>query len=287
MRLGRLLPSFIKKPVHGISRRYVLPVALRGAGRDSLDLIHRKIGIGNYETDEISGERFLVQSILPVLINSPAPILFDVGAHSGKYSSALQSAFPQARVIAFEPMPKPFALLRKTLGNTNVECHSLALSDQDGRASIFDYSLGQGSEHASLYSTVLKDLHHADSIQEIPVTLRTLDSFCIENRVATIDFLKIDTEGNELKVLQGGKSLIDRGAIRSIQFEFNEMNVVSRVFLRDFYDLLGGFDFYRLLPHSLLHLGAYSPRNEIFAFQNILAVNRSLVQQSSIARYIA
>jgi hypothetical protein len=36
-----------------------------------------------------------------------------------------------------------------------------------------------------------------------------------------------------------------------------------------------------------LHLGAYSPRNEIFAFQNILAVNRSLVQQSSIARYIA
>jgi hypothetical protein len=61
VRLGRLLPSFIKKPVHGISRRYVLPVALRGAGRDSLDLIHRKIGIGNYETDEISGERYLVQ----------------------------------------------------------------------------------------------------------------------------------------------------------------------------------------------------------------------------------
>ena len=87
---------------------------------------------------------------------------------------------------------------------------------------------------------VLKDLHRAKTIKETNVPLITLDAYCCAASIRGIDFLKIDTEGNELKVLKGSQAMIQKNAIRAIQFEFNEMNVVSRVFLKDFYDILAG-----------------------------------------------
>ena len=55
-----------------------------------------------------------------------------------------------------------------------------------------------------------------------------------------------------------------------------EMNTVSKVFLRDFYETLAGYRFYRLDSRRLIPLGGYQPRNEIFQFQNVLAVHSAL-----------
>jgi FkbM family methyltransferase len=203
-------------------------------------------------------------------------VLFDVGANVGTYSKALYAQFPKARIAAFEPMPATFDTLRRTLAATTVKCYSTGLSDAEGTAIIYDYDEMNG-EHASLYAGVLEELHHATKLKKTQVQLITLDAFCRTNGITGIDFLKIDAEGNELKVLQGARSMIQSNAIRAIQFEFNEMNVMSRVFLRDFYDVLKGFSFYRLLPDGLLPLGRYSSRNEIFVFQNILAINDATV----------
>lgn len=43
--------------------------------------------------------------------------------------------------------------------------------------------------------------------------------------------------------------------------------------MKDFYDLLQGFSFYRLLPGGLLPMGPYTPFHEIFQFQNIMALD--------------
>ncbi len=76
-----------------------------------------------------------------------------------------------------------------------------------------------------------------------------------------------------MEVLSGAKALLAEGRIHFIQFEFNEMNIISRVFLKDFYDLLQGFSLYRLDSNRLIPLAGYSSTNEIFKFQNLLAVN--------------
>ena len=50
------------------------------------------------------------------------------------------------------------------------------------------------------------------------------------------------------------------------------MNIVSRVFFRDFRLVLNNYDFYRLLPGGVILLGDVPLSTELFAFQNIIAI---------------
>jgi len=99
-----------------------------------------------------------------------------------------------------------------------------------------------------------------------------LDEYCKANNVSQIDLLKIDTEGFELEALQGATELLRNKAIKIIQFEFKEVNIVKRRCLKDFYELLDGFTFYRLDENRLIPLNEWQPIHEIFMSQNIVAI---------------
>ena len=107
----------------------------------------------------------------------------------------------------------------------------------------------------------------------------TLDLLCDDLGIEGIDFLKIDVEGHELEVLKGGEGLITGRKIAAIQFEIADCNTSSRVFLQDFYRKLPGHRLFRLNTNDLIPLGCYSARNEIFQFQNILALRADLVEK--------
>ncbi len=67
------------------------------------------------------------------------------------------------------------------------------------------------------------------------------------------------------------------GSIDVIQFEFNEMNVISRVFMKDFFELLPNYRIYRLLGDGVIEFEVYDPTfMEVFAFQNIACVRRDI-----------
>jgi len=118
---------------------------------------------------------------------------------------------------------------------------------------------------------VIEEIHKSETIKtEINIT--TIDDFVKEYNIKEIALLKIDTEGNELSVLQGAVNSLKESIINVIQIEFNEMNIISHTFLRDFIKILPNYKFYRLLPTELLEIKDYTPvYHEIFAFQNIIA----------------
>ena len=78
---------------------------------------------------------------------------------------------------------------------------------------------------------------------------------------------------HELFVPRGCSNRLQEEPVGVFEFEFNEMNVISRTFLRDFYTALEDFVFYRLRSDGLIPLGKYDARNEIFKFQNIIAIS--------------
>jgi len=273
--LVRLLLSPIRTETGRWFVERVLAGIARVGGVDLLAFSERRIGVGNYKDSESSGEAHLFRNVLPKLLPA-APIVFDVGANVGDYSADIRRAFPTAKIYAFEPNPRTFETLREAAKTASIEPIPVAVGESICTMKLFDYAESSGTQLASLHHGVLTDLHRSHSVSETSVDVITLDQFCSERTIQRIDFLKIDTEGHELAALKGASSLIAADRIGVIQFEFNEMNVVSRSFLLDFYKVLPSHDFYRLDVHRLIPLGPYSSRNEIFRFQNILAVHCSL-----------
>ena len=228
------------------------------------------LGILNYENVRVSGERNFIKRILPQYIKSDEPIFFDVGANIGSYSLELVNFFPKAFVHSFEPHPSNFLRLKEGAISSHIKCHNIAVGATCGKASLYDRADHDGSSHASLHKEVISDIHKI-GVVATEVVVDTLDEISKKEGIDFIDFLKVDTEGHEFAVLQGASSLLENGRIGCIHFEFNEMNIVSRVFFLDFRKLLRNYKLYRLLPNGLLPLGDLPLETELFAYQNIVA----------------
>ena len=243
---------------------------------DPITFGYKQIGILNWENETVTGEKYLLETGLKKILPEKSKyIFFDVGANKGHYSLSLLNNFPVAEVHAFEPLPDCYEQLSKLskerIGRFFV--NNVCVSDKPGQVELNTYQNDFTSEHASLYGDVLKDLHKASDLQKITVNALTLDAYARDHNIQHIDFLKIDTEGHELKVLEGAGDLIQNKRVTAIQFEFNEMNVISRVFFKDFYSILSpGYKFYRLLPEGLYPIPKYDTSLEVFKFQNFLAV---------------
>ena len=229
----------------------------------------RGLGLLNFEDERASGESHLIRRVLPRLIRREEPVVFDVGANVGSYAAAVLDRFPRARVHAFEPHPATFITLERR--DSRIVAHRLALGETRGTVTLYDRNDCAGSQQASIYGEVISELYHQDPLP-VEVPIDTIDNVVAQQQIEFVDFLKIDTEGHELAVLKGASQTLACGKIGCIHFEFNEMNVVSRVFFRDFRMLLAGYKFFRLLPSGLLRLGENPLQTELFAYQNILAV---------------
>ena len=237
------------------------------------DLSARGLGLQNYENDRVSGEWFVLRRLLA---RYPKPVVLDVGANRGNYAEKVLTVIAGAELYAFEPHPETFSALEVVAKRCNFQARNCGMGAQSGTLKLYDRQAGgEGTEHASLYREVIEGIHQVQAVAT-EVVVSTVDAFVREQGIERIAMLKIDTEGHEYQVLCGARETLDRGAIDLIQIEFNEMNVVSRVFFRDFYNLLAGqFDIYRLLPGGLLPITKYRPLQcELFTFQNLLFVRR-------------
>ncbi len=233
--------------------RFLHRAALRGRG----------FGVGEFAD---SGEVALLGRLSASV---PRPrVIFDIGANVGGWSLAASREFPDARIHAFEPSAAAFATLQAAVADRNVTCVRAAASDGAGAAVL----------HAVPGLPGLTSLHDRDlsghglrmSEKESVETL-TIDEYCREHGVDRIDFLKIDVEGHELRVLQGAREMLEGGRIQRIQFEFGGTNIDARTYLRDFVRMLEPrYVLSRVLVDGLEPL-RYTEAEEIFVTTNIYA----------------
>ena len=246
------------KPIFRKLNMFLYQISLRG------------LGILNYQAEYLTGEKAWLKNYLKDKRN---PIVLDVGANVGNYSKDILMSNDNVKVFAFEPHPTTFQKLVSNINEKSFKAFNFGVGDVEGKLELFDYDTKDGSSHASLYRDVIKDLHKGNPISHT-VDIIKLDEFILNENLDEIDLLKIDTEGNEFKVLIGCINHLKSKKIKAIHMEFNEMNIISKVSFKDFWDLLEDYDFYRILPGgSLMPIKNYAPINcEIYAFQNIVAI---------------
>lgn len=143
-------------------------------------------------------------------LNTEKPIIFDVGANIGQSVFWFKSEFYKSIIYAFEPFPITFKKLQKNSKKYNfVKLFNVAISNSDCILNIRPYRRCEGTAK-------LEELSGPDSIT---VKCLTVDSFCVENTIDFIDIIKIDTEGHELKVIDGAKEMLSKGKIGNIIIE--------------------------------------------------------------------
>lgn len=128
--------------------------------------------------------------------NAQIEVVFDVGANIGQTSLNLIKSFPQSYIHSFEPIKKTYAsLVQNTKPYTHITNNQFALGDQSHTLNIATHS---DSELNSLVNIVGES-----ALESEEINIWTGINYCRDKNITHIDLLKIDTEGYELKVLEG------------------------------------------------------------------------------------
>ena len=130
--------------------------------------------------------------------------IIDGGANKGQFARAATELFPEAWVIAFEPLPDVAIQLRKNLGDrANVTVHEVALGPIDGSTTFHRTPY-------SLASSVLKPTGDPRDTESVTVPVVRLDSVLKGDDLKAPILLKLDLQGYELEALRGGPEILAR-----------------------------------------------------------------------------
>ena len=168
--------------------------------------IHDYIANGLYENPLIEWVKQFCRTDKNVL---------DIGAHTGTYAISLADYCQQ--VYAFEPQRMTYYALcgGVALSNrTNITCLNIALGspNQIGSGQLKIVSPDGGGSTLLAPSTSV--------LRQETVTIQTLD----QQNLNSIGFIKIDVEGNELAVIEGGLETLKRSNYPPIIFELNDID---------------------------------------------------------------
>lgn len=128
-------------------------------------------------------------------------VVYDIGGNVGAYCISIGKTVSSATVVAFEPIPLNAALINvsRLLNQLqNVQIVQKCVSDRSGP---IDFSLAEDSAYSSMFDT-----HRKTEIAKFACEAVSLDDFSAQAGRGP-NVVKIDVEGAELKVLQGGVSI--------------------------------------------------------------------------------
>jgi FkbM family methyltransferase len=111
----------------------------------------------------------------------------------------------RSRIHAFEPVPGLRERLEKNLARNRVDpvvtVHPLALSNQTGEARLAVASVD--ADNQGLASLVATSNDRLTATLSVPTM--TLDEFAVAHGITSIDFIKMDIQGAEILLLEGGQ----------------------------------------------------------------------------------
>lgn len=212
--------------------------------------------LGETANSEKNGEFMLVKHLSPHIST-----FIDVGANVGEWSAHLLRHC-QAKGFLFEPSTLCVSKLQERFRDRTVTIFPAAVADQAGTALFAEEDhCGEGSS--------LAEARNDQQTPQKEVRVTTLDSEfpATDDR---IDFLKIDTEGHDLKVMKGAAALLAR--TRFLQFEYNYHWVLVGSSLAEAGRFLNSLGFSLFLIRSTgLHPLRYEVWNDYFRYSNFFA----------------
>lgn len=148
--------------------------------------------------------------------------VIDIGAHVGYFSRTVLHVLPHAAVYAFEPLPEcrpRLAAIERRHDNFHV--YGVGLGSEEG-----DFTFYRNPYIDSSSFLHMTDLHRVNfpftsgTQQEIRVPVRRLDSYEGEIEVRGKLAVKMDVQGFEGRIIEGGTSMLSKACLAIIEVSF-------------------------------------------------------------------
>ena len=164
----------------------------------------------------------------------PGAVIIDIGANIGLLTCAYAKRYQDLKpeIYAIEAVEDNYKLLNKNIeinGFKNVKTFRLALGKNKGEITFklpFKGFTGNAVGNNILNNEDIESVSKTHFYEEV-VPLNTLDAWAQENHIEKCDFIKIDVEGAEIAVFEGGIEFIKKTR-PVIQSEFNRYYVESQ-----------------------------------------------------------
>jgi FkbM family methyltransferase len=147
-------------------------------------------------------------------------IVFDVGAHIGESVIRIKKIFPEATIHCFEPVIQSFNILKKNILYFNYKKVILNNFSLFNTVSSKYIKIHCRSDLSSFFSINKK--------KKQKTTTLTIDHYIKINKIKSVDFIKIDTQGSELEILRGAKKTLKSKKIKFLEIEIifkNKLNI--------------------------------------------------------------
>ncbi len=170
--------------------------------KNRLYKIYMPLNARNINTSEHDGELILLQYLL-----DKDSIFFDIGSNKGSYAYFAEKIIAQKNIYLFEPEKELFFQLKQIFRKANV--FNLAMSNKTG-IQEFKIPFVNGVMDKSLSTLEIKSVEQNETKQVIyEVRTSSIDYFTKTHQVFP-SLIKIDVEGHEQHVLEGGQWFIEK-----------------------------------------------------------------------------
>ena len=193
-------------------------------------------------------------------------IFFDVGAHRGETIKLFTKNFKIEKIYSFEPSKINFDYLKKnslnfseTKKNVQIITENFAFGDKNNDIKIKHLSesssstineIDTNSKYFKKKSFLLYKNQDNEFYKVENTTQKKLCDYILDNKIPKIDFLKIDTEGYEMKVLLGLEKEFKKVSIIMFEHHFHDMLVKNYKF-RDINNLLRVNNFIQIYKYKM------------------------------------
>jgi FkbM family methyltransferase len=171
--------------------------------------------------------------------------VIDIGAHKGEFASAISVILPSAHLYCFEPLLDCYQVLCNQFANhKHFKAFSIALSSKEGPVTFWRSRFSKSSSLLSMDEFHKENYPWSADVTPIEVEMDRLDNFIVAVDLQPKALMKIDVQGAELHVLQGGQNFLKMVDFILVETSFTSL-YKEQSFFTDIYSFLidRGYEF--------------------------------------------